>query len=558
MFSREKILYWIVLGFAVGLAIEEIVANRQIFLWFFIAATICAAAVFLLMRKNPSLATSTAPGALVLTILILSCSLLAGFLRSGIQSHVADQPTKLDQFVGQKIVLRGVLTEEQERRDFNTRLTLRVREVGEANPSESAGKSAGELGVTTDINQKILVTTGNPKEFHYGDVVEIRGQLIRPENFYTDTGREFDYVGYLASSGTKFLIRNASVKVLGHDPPSRIIESLFLVKRAFVRSLGAALPEPQSSLASGILIDGKQSINGELQEKFQKTGLIHIVVLSGSNVSIIAEAIGKAFAFLPRTAGLISSSIGIILFTIITGASATIVRASIMAILVLLSRFSLRNYDPARGLFIASFLMLIHNPMILLHSPSFQLSFLATFTVVRVIPSLESSTAGIGFLGTVFTRVVQFLPERFGFRELVTSNIVVQTFLFPVLTWMTGFFSAVSLPVNLLVLPFIPLTMLAAFLTAVAGLVSSGIGWILGAIFHVSVYVPFALPFAFLSQTLLSYELMIVNFFAKFSLAEIPFNLFSSSVVVGFYCVVIFWFLFCVRGEGSSAKEERK
>ncbi len=527
------------LGFAGGLVVEELAPNGHIFLWIFVVVAVCAGALFVLMRK--STVESRGPVLVVLVAVVVSCSLLAGFVRSGIQSHFADRPTKLDQYVGQTIVLRGVLIEEQQRRDFNTRLAVRVQEVGEANASESAGKSAGELDVTTDINQKILVTTGNPKEFHYGDVVEIRGQLIRPENFYTDTGREFDYVGYLASSGTKFLVRNASVKVLGHDPPSRIIESLFLVKRAFVRSLGNALPEPQSSLASGILIDGKQSINGELQEKFQKTGLIHIVVLSGSNVSIIAEAIGKTFAFLPRTAGLISSSVGIILFTIITGASATIVRASIMAILVLLSRFSIRNYDPARGLFIASLLMLIHNPMILLHSPSFQLSFLATFTVVRVIPAFESGTAGIGFLGAFFTRVVRFLPERFGFRELVTSNIIVQAFLFPMLTWMTGFFSAVSLPVNLLVLPFIPLTMLAAFLTAVAEFLSVALSSV------VSFGLPLALPFAFLSQMLLSYELMIVNFFAKFSLAEIPFNVFSSSVVVGFYCIVIFWFLFFVK-----------
>lgn len=521
------------LGFAGGLVVEEIAPNGHMCLWIFVAVVVCAAAAFALMRK--STVESRAPVFAVLIALIVSCSLLAGFVRSGIQSHFTDRPTKLDQFVGEKIVFRGVLIEEQERRDFNTRLTVRVHEVGEA----STGVTA--TAIDAGINQKILVTTGNPKEFHYGDVVEIRGQLIRPENFYTDTGREFDYVGYLASSGTKFLVRNASVEVFGHDPPSRIIESLFLVKRAFVRSLGTALPEPQSSLASGILIDGKQSINGELQEKFQKTGLIHIVVLSGSNVSIIAEAIGKAFAFLPRTAGLISSSIGIILFTMITGASATIVRASIMAILVLLSRFSIRNYDPARGLFIASLLMLIHNPMILLHSPSFQLSFLATFTVVRVIPAFENGTAGAGFLGAIFTRVVRFLPERFGFRELVTSNIIVQVFLFPMLTWMTGFFSAVSLPVNLLVLPFIPLTMLAAFLTAVAELLSVVLSSV------TSFGLSLALPFAFLSQLLLSYELTIVNFFAKFSLAEIPFNMFSSSIVVSFYCIAIFWFLFFAK-----------
>jgi competence protein ComEC len=277
------------------------------------------------------------------------------------------------------------------------------------------------------------------------------------------------------------------------------------------------LPEPQSSLAAGILIDGKQSINGELQEKFRKTGLVHIVVLSGYNVSIVAEAITKVFMFLPRFAGMFSAIAGIIAFALITGASATVIRASIMAIIVILSRMSLRNYDPARGLFIASFLMLVHNPSILLNSPSFQLSFLATFAVIRVVP--------------VFERWGSLIPKRFGLRDLVISNIVVQAFLFPVLSWMTGFVSVVSLPVNLLVLPFIPLTMLMNFITAMIGLVP------------LSIFNFLALPFAFISQTLLSYELAVVNFFSALSFAEVSFRGFSIAIVIGFYIVTIFWLL---------------
>jgi competence protein ComEC len=178
---------------------------------------------------------------------------------------------------------------------------------------------------------------------------------------------------------------------------------------------------------------------------------------------------------------------------------------------------SLRNYDPARGLFIASFLMLAHNPSILVYSPSFQLSFLATFAVIKVVP--------------MFEKWGSWIPETCGLRDLVTSNIIVQAFLFPVLSWMTGFFSVVSLPVNLLVLPFIPFTMLMNFITAMVGLVP----------------IPFsnvaALPFAFMSHMLLSYELAIVNFFSKLSFAELSFGGFSSGVVVGFYVAAVVWIL---------------
>lgn len=406
----------------------------------------------------------------------------------------------LDGFINEKVTLTGTLVEEQERREFNTRLKVRVTELNNERLSDS---------------EKILVTTSGPRDFYYGDAVIVKGKLVKPENFYTDTGREFDYVGYLDSSGVRYVIRNASVQVVGNEPPSRIVSVLFATKRAFVNSLKKMLPEPQSSLAAGILIDGKQSINGELQEKFIRTGLVHIVVLSGYNVSIVAEAIGKAFSFLPRLLGISFSIVGIILFALITGASATVIRSSIMAILVLLSRLSLRNYDPTRGLLIASFIMLVHNPSILIHSPSFQLSFLATFTVVKVVPFIEK------------IKFTEYIPEKFGFREIVVSNVTVQLYLLPVLTWMTGSVSAVSLPVNILVLPLMPLTMLSCFITGLVGLLPG----------------PFGMPFAFVSELLLSYELMVVDFFSKFAISQISFNIFSTWMVIGFYITTILAFL---------------
>lgn len=494
---RRLWLYWIISAFAGGVVANELTGGSVSFFLALLAVSSTAAVFCAIFRKK----------AWPIFIFVILCSVSGGFLRNHATVILNDKKTVLDGFVGKKISFVGVLSDEQERREFNTRLFVRVNEV---NGEEIHSKT------------KVLVTTGNPKNFRYGDVAQVEGELILPENFYTDTGREFDYIGYLRAGNTRFLVKNASVKVIGHAPPSRILDVLFSAKRAFVGSLAKMLPEPQSSLAAGILIDGKQSINGELQEKFRKTGLVHIVVLSGYNVSIVAEAIGRAFMFLPRFAGLFSAGLGIVAFAAITGASATVVRASIMALLVLFSRMSLKNYDPVRGLFLASFLMLIHNPAILLHSPSFQLSFLATFAVVKITP--------------IFEKKARFIPERFGLRAFAVSNVVVQIFLFPILSWMTGFFSAVSLPANLLVLPLVPLTMLAGFATA-----------LLGFLFRF-----LALPFAFLSHILLSYELAIVDFFAGFSLSEIPFGIFSGWFVAVIYVLAIFSFLIILKN-----KEER-
>ena len=72
-----------------------------------------------------------------------------------------------------------------------------------------------------------------------------------------------------------------------------------------------------------------------------------------------------------------------------TGGSATVVRASIMSLIVILGKATGRMHNAALTLFIAAFLMLLHNPRILAFDPSFQLSFLATLGLVYLSPALE-------------------------------------------------------------------------------------------------------------------------------------------------------------------------
>ncbi len=508
----------LVVSFCAGIVTHEIFREYLPLIISISAILLLTAAICLFLGRKSA--------AILLLVIALATS--AGFLRGYVALVLNNRKTPIDQYVDTKISMVGVIGEEQEKRDFNTRLNVIVQEI----QSGTTAKTQEKITQTQKVSGiKVLVTTDNPKDFTYGDVVRVTGTVSLPENFYTETGREFDYVGYLRTNHIKFLIKNASVTVLGHDPPSRILSGLFFAKRAFVGSIRNMLPEPESSLAAGILIDGKQSINGELQEKFQKTGIVHIVVLSGSNVSIVAEALSRVFAFLPRFFGLFSASLGIIAFTMVTGATATVVRASIMAIIVIISRLFMRSYDPARGLFIATFLMLIQNPGILSHSPSFQLSFLATFAVIKIVPKCEKWVSNVcdssGSAHNLTKYLKYLLPEKFGIRELVISNITVQLFLFPILSWMTGFVSAVSLPTNILVVPLVSVTMLLSFLTAVAGLVWRFL----------------AMPFAFVAHLLLSYELAVVDFFSKFSLASIPFSGFSTVIVAGFYVLTIIIFI---------------
>ena len=180
-------------------------------------------------------------------------------------------------------------------------------------------------------------------------------------------------------------------------------------------------------------------------------------------------------------------------------------RATIMALLVILARYIGRVYDVTTALYLAGFLMLIHNPKILVFDPSFQLSFLATIGLIYFAPVVE--------------KYISFIPKNLGFRDIALSTIATQIFVTPLLLYMMGMFSLVALPVNLLVLFFIPITMLFGFLTGVFGF--------LGTIF--------SLPFAYITTFFLSYIIFVVEKFSSIQFASYTIETVPIFIVLVFY-----------------------
>jgi competence protein ComEC len=342
--------------------------------------------------------------------------------------------------------------------------------------------------------------------------VALVGTLEKPENFKTDTGREFNYRMYLAKDSIYYVLSYAEVAVVSHGNGNPVVGTLLSVKRSFLERLQRVLPEPQVSLMGGLLVGATESFSDELEHAFRETGIIHIVVLSGYNVTLVAEAIMRALAFLPLAANMTFGAIGIALFAIMTGASATVVRASIMALIVLFARAYGQTYDMTRALFLAGLFMVLHNPYIVVYSPSFQLSFLATLGLIWLSPLIE--------------RTFHFVPTHLGIREFATATASTQLFVLPLLLYLTGTFSVVALPTNMLVLAFIPVTMLTGFLTGLAAFVSPVA----------------AMPFALVTHILLTFEISVVQLMSALPFASItipPFQAWWLLVSYGLFAAVL-------------------
>ena len=381
--------------------------------------------------------------------LLVGVSLAVGIFRMSLVDISPD--SDLVQKVGEKVSFEAKVVDEPDLRDVNARYVVSLE----------------------DHKSKILLISNRFPEYQYGDILKVSGKLDLPENFTGDTGVEFDYISYLSKDNIHFLIYQPAIELVGSDSglKVKIFSALYNLKYKFIEKISNVVPEPNASLLSGMIFGAKQSLGSDLLDQFKNVGLIHIVVLSGYNITIIAVGIFYVLSFFgKRNLSFILSTICILFFAIMIGLSATVIRACIMALIAILARFLGRPADALRWLFIALLLMLLYNPLSLSYDPSFQLSFMATLGPILFSPFVYQ------FLSLKFP----FITEKFALREIVASTFAVQFFILPLLIKMSGSVSIISFLVNPLILPLTPLVMALGGLTGSIGLVSHLLSWPFG------------------------------------------------------------------------------
>ncbi|MEK7552721.1 MAG: ComEC/Rec2 family competence protein [Patescibacteria group bacterium] len=336
---------------------------------------------------------------------------------------------------------------------------------------------------------KILLLAKPYPEFDYGDRVSVSGRLVRP--------REIGYANYLSVDEIYYQLIYPEISLVASGQGQWLKSALFRFKTELLARLGILVPEPEASLIGGLVFGAKQALGADWTERLHRVGLIHIVVLSGYNLTIVATAVLRLTGFLPARIGLSLAGLMIAGFTLMAGAGAAAVRAAIMAVIGLLARATGRPYLAGRALLVAGGLMIVFNPKTLVFDPGFQLSFLATAGLIYGAPLIE--------------RGLHFLPKRFGLRELTTTTVSVQLAVLPWLLYQTGQVSLYVLPANLLVLALVPAAMFFGFLSSLAGFLPTGLtflGW----------------PVSMVAYFLASYILKIADFFASLPLATFEFG----------------------------------
>lgn len=292
----------------------------------------------------------------------------------------------------------------------------------------------------------------------------------------------------------------------GPDPViEKVSSSLAPAKVFFVDKIEKLLPGTKSALLSGILLGVDSSLPYDLNGALKRTSTIHIVVVSGQNLTLLIGFLLGLTKFFGRKKTVLLSLAVVISYSLLTGLQIPVLRAAIMVGLGLIAQLFGRERESVWILLVAACFMLIYDPNWLL-SISFQLSFLATVGVVAVAP--------------LFITKLKFLPEIIKYDLGV--SIAAQALTWPVIAANFHSASIVGVFANALILWTIPFIM-------VFGLVMLGVS-----LFSMQL----ALLIATIVDILLAYLIYIVNFFSRLPFASAYVPKFSVLFWIGYFVLI--------------------
>jgi competence protein ComEC len=278
----------------------------------------------------------------------------------------------------------------------------------------------------------------------------------------------------------------------------------------FADKVRLGLNEPQTSLGLGYLLGQRRALPGELQQALVITGLTHVVVASGYNLTILVRLARRLFIKVSKYLATLSAIVMIFGFMAVTGASPSMTRAGLVAVLSLAAWYYGRKFHPLVLLPFAAAITVLIDPTYAWNDLGWQLSFAAFAGVMILAPLLQRYFFGDKEPGTG--------------RQILGETISAHIVTLPILVLAFGQFSNVAIVTNLLVLPFVPLAMLLTFVGGIGAMVAPAAATVFGA------------P----AQGLLTYMTDVINYFAGLSWAQTTVEIPAWLVWIAYAFIVAF------------------
>lgn len=409
----------------------------------------------LLLIKSPSLCRCS----LLLTLF------LVGNLAS--QQYLTPESTLkpwLETRQGELFIVEGVVSSRPEGSENGRRLIIRLN-----------GIAVQGTGEKIPCSETIAIKVGGStsRQFYSGDIVRCRAKLKIPRNL--GTPGEFDLERYYTLkkiAATGFIKGDSEIEITGCDESyhfSRYFDQTAAAVGAFIERRE---PGIEGGVLRALLIGDTSALPRELKDAYSRTGVNHILSISGFHVGIIALALYQIWAAVFRLfpavllyvnvkrAVCLVSLPAITYYLFLSGAAPATARSVIMLLFVTLAVLIERETDQLNTIAIAAFLLLILNPA-LLYDISFQLSFIAIWGLSVITPLLTGHQAVsadkitgklvIFAAATTAAVMVTLLPVAYYFQQISLTGIISNFLIVPLLGYgavVTGGLAMLCLPIS--------------------------------------------------------------------------------------------------------------
>ncbi|HRH24855.1 MAG TPA: ComEC/Rec2 family competence protein [Candidatus Paceibacterota bacterium] len=282
-----------------------------------------------------------------------------------------------------------------------------------------------------------------------GDRVAVRGNIEKAEDFVTETGRTFDYDGYLESKGVEAVMRNPQIKLLEEGKFS-FVKMATNIRKSLAETLAHFVRFPVDGVVAGMLVGFQGGIPKYLSDIFRDTGTLHTLVLSGYNITVLVGFLGIVFRRMPFRLKTLAIGAGIFTLVLVSGAGVAAVRAGIMGGIALFAGMTLQSYQALRALFVSMLFFFFVNPQTIFVDPGLHLSFLATFFIITILPIIKNKF----FFDEEGTKA-----WKKTLLETVILAVGLPIFMLPYLMYFSGLFPLFSPVANIVLVPIIPILM---------------------------------------------------------------------------------------------------
>ena len=408
------------------------------------------------------------------------CFGLAAFLLGGLRLWMAwALPAEdISCYAREEITVTGSLSEAPLSRraadgTYRLRLTLAVEQVQKARsaPQPASGKLYVYCPMAEEPAADWLLV---------GDRVKASGKVRLPHG-YQNPG-QLDTALLLRSQGITATLsaqkRSLSVESVDTAPFSRW---LVKVRQHYLQAMQRVMPREDAAAIFAMLFGGYQDLQPELLAAFTATGLIHLLSVSGSHISLIAAVMAwlGLMLHLPKAlrVALVLGTIAI--YSLLAGCVPPVIRSAVMGALAFLALALDREREARRILLLTGLVMLTISPLLLFHI-SFQLSFLAT--------------AGLLYLAPVLGKWLEGFHLGPWLSTGLAITLAAQLSTLPVLAWYFNQLSISSLLANLTIVPLVELIivlglfagLLAFLLPFLGGLAYAADSLLLGLVYELS------------------------------------------------------------------------